>query len=188
MPGATVRLLNTVVGTSSGGDGRFSIEASLAPGTYQLEISSVGYRAVRRPVTLGTETTVAIGDAALTEDRVGLNEVVVTGTSVATSKRQLGNTIATVSGDELRTAVPTQIDQALQGKFAGVQITQNSGNPAGGISVRLRGPSTVGGSSDPLYIIDGVLVNNDSPACSTWAATPKTGWSTSAPTTSSALR
>ena len=163
LPGATVRLLNTVIGATSGADGRFSLEASLAPGTYQLEISSVGYRALRRPVTLGAETTVAVGEAALTEDQVGLNEVVVTGTSVATSKRQLGNTIATVSGDELRTAVPTQIDQALQGKFAGVQITQNSGNPAGGISVRLRGPSTVAGSSDPLYIIDGVIVNNDSP-------------------------
>ena len=163
LPGATVRLLNTVVGTSSDAEGRFALEASLAPGTYQLEISSVGYRPVRQPVALGAEASVAVGDAALREDRVGLNEVVVTGTSVATSKRQLGNTIATVSGDELRTAVPTQIDQALQGKFAGVQITQNSGNPAGGISVRLRGPSTVGGSSDPLYIIDGVLVNNDSP-------------------------
>ena len=149
LPGATVRLLNTVIGATSGADGRFSLEAGLAPGTYQLEISSVGYKLVRRPVTLGTETTVAVGDAALAEDQVGLNEVVVTGTSVATSKRQLGNTIATVSGEELRTAVPTQIDQALQGKFAGVQITQNSGNPAGGISVRLRGPSTVAGSSDP---------------------------------------
>jgi len=163
LPGATVRLLNTVVGTTSGADGSFALEAGLAPGNYQVEISSVGYKPVRRPVTLGAAATVAVGDAALAEDRVGLNEVVVTGTSVATSKRQLGNTIATVSGDELRTAVPTQIDQALQGKFAGVQITQNSGNPAGGISVRLRGPSTVAGSSDPLYIIDGVIVNNDSP-------------------------
>ena len=163
LPGATVRVLDTVVGASANADGRYVLEASLAAGTYQLEISSVGYRAVRRPLTLGTETTVAVPDAALAEDQLKLNEVVVTGTSVATSKRQLGNTIATVGGDELRTTVPTQIDQALQGKFAGVQITQNSGNPAGGISVRLRGPSTVGGSSDPLYIIDGVLVNNDSP-------------------------
>ena len=163
LPGATVRVLNTVIGATAGADGTFTLTAGLAPGTYQLEVSSVGYRPVRQPVTLGAETTVNTGDAALAEDQLRLNEVVVTGTSVATSKRQLGNTIATVSGEELRTAVPTQIDQALQGKFAGVQITQNSGNPAGGISVRLRGPSTVGGSSDPLYIIDGVLVNNDSP-------------------------
>ncbi|UYZ62917.1 SusC/RagA family TonB-linked outer membrane protein [Hymenobacter weizhouensis] len=163
LPGATVRLLNTVLGASSGVDGGYELTANLAPGVYQLEVSSVGYRPVRRPVTLGAETTVTVPDVTLQEDLVRLNDVVVTGTSVATSKKQLGNTIATVSGDELRTAVPTQIDQALQGKFAGVQITQNSGNPAGGISVRLRGPSTVAGSSDPLYIIDGVIVNNDSP-------------------------
>ncbi|WP_324677150.1 SusC/RagA family TonB-linked outer membrane protein [Hymenobacter sp. GOD-10R] len=163
LPGATVRVLNTVLGASTNTDGRFELTASLAPGTYQLEASSIGSRPQRTTLTLATETTVAVPDLALREDQVGLNEVVVTGTSVATSKRQLGNTIATVSGDELRTTVPTQIDQALQGKFAGVQITQNSGNPAGGISVRLRGPSTVAGSSDPLYIIDGVIVNNDSP-------------------------
>ncbi|SNC75556.1 TonB-linked outer membrane protein, SusC/RagA family [Hymenobacter gelipurpurascens] len=163
LPGATVRLLNTVLGASSDVEGRFEVTSSLAPGNYQLEISSVGYSPVRRRVTLGTETTVTVPDVTLNEDLVQLNDIVVTGTSVATSKKQLGNTIATVSGEQLRTTVPTQIDQALQGKFAGVQITQNSGNPAGGISVRLRGPSTVAGSSDPLYIIDGVIINNDSP-------------------------
>ncbi|MDU0369349.1 SusC/RagA family TonB-linked outer membrane protein [Hymenobacter endophyticus] len=163
LPGATVRLLNTVLGASSNAEGTFELTSGLAPGAYQLEISSVGYTPLRRAVTLGTDPTVTVPDVALSEDLVRLNDVVVTGTSVATSKKQLGNTIATVSGAELRTAVPTQIDQALQGKFAGVQITQNSGNPAGGISVRLRGPSTVAGSSDPLYIIDGVIINNDSP-------------------------
>ena len=163
LPGVTVRVLNTVLGTASGADGTFELAATLSPGTYTLEVSSVGYQPQRQPITLGTETTVTVPPVSLTEDLVRLNDVVVTGTSVATSKRQLGNTIATVQAAELLTTVPTQIDQALQGKFSGVQITQNSGNPAGGISIRLRGPSTVAGSSDPLYIIDGVLVNNDSP-------------------------
>ena len=163
LPGATVLLLNSVTGTTANADGQYLLEVRLAPGNYQLEVSSVGFKPVRLPVVLGGEKTVTLPDAVLPQDQLRLNEVVVTGTSVATSKRQLGNTIATISGEELRTTVPTQIDQALQGKFAGVQITQNSGNPAGGISVRLRGPSTVAGSSDPLYIIDGVLVNNDSP-------------------------
>ncbi|MGI4884751.1 MAG: SusC/RagA family TonB-linked outer membrane protein [Janthinobacterium lividum] len=163
LPGATVRLLNTVLGATSDANGRYELAAAVAPGAYQVEVSSVGYRSARRAVALGAAGPVAVQDAILTEDQLRLNEVVVTGTSVATSKKQLGNTIATVSGDELRTTVPTQIDQALDGKFAGVQITQNSGNPAGGISVRLRGPSTVAGSSDPLYIVDGVIVNNDSP-------------------------
>ena len=163
LPGATLRILNTVLGTTSRADGTFELAAGLSPGTYTLETSSVGFRPQRQALTLGAETAVAVPAVALAEDLVRLNDVVVTGTSVATSKRQLGNTIATVQAAELLTTVPTQIDQALQGKFSGVQITQNSGNPAGGMSVRLRGPSTVAGSSDPLYIIDGVLVNNDSP-------------------------
>ena len=163
VPGATVRLLNTVLGTSTDVEGNYTLTATVAPGTYPLLVSAVGYSPQRQPLNLGATTAVALGTTTLPEDLVQLNDVVVTGTSVATSKKQLGNTIATVSGEQLRTTVPTQIDQALQGKFAGVQITQNSGNPAGGISVRLRGPSTVSGSSDPLYIIDGVIVDNSSP-------------------------
>ncbi|WP_040300499.1 SusC/RagA family TonB-linked outer membrane protein, partial [Arcticibacter svalbardensis] len=87
---------------------------------------------------------------------------VVTGTAVATSKRQLGNAISTVSARDIQNSTATSVDQAMSGKIAGAQISQNSGNPAGGISVRLRGISTVVGSSDPLYIVDGVIVNNSS--------------------------
>jgi TonB-dependent SusC/RagA subfamily outer membrane receptor len=98
----------------------------------------------------------------MSEDALNLDEVVVTGTTVATSKRQLGNAISTVSAKELEGGAATSIDQALAGKVAGAQISQNSGNPAGGISVRLRGNSTISGSSDPLYIVDGVIINNSS--------------------------
>ncbi|WP_379094027.1 SusC/RagA family TonB-linked outer membrane protein [Pedobacter sp. UC225_65] len=98
----------------------------------------------------------------MTEDLVRLNEVVVTGTSVATSRKTLGNAISTVGAKDFANSNATSIDQALSGKIAGAQITQNSGNPAGGISVRLRGTSTVVGAADPLYIIDGVIVNNSS--------------------------
>ncbi len=149
IPGATVRLLNTVLGASTDVNGNYTLTAALAPGTYPLVVSAVGYQPRRQSVTLGTAAALNVETLTLPEDLVQLNDVVVTGTSVATSKKQLGNTIATVSGEQLRTTVPTQIDQALQGKFAGVQITQNSGNPAGGISVRLRGPSTVVGFLRP---------------------------------------
>ncbi|WP_084447801.1 SusC/RagA family TonB-linked outer membrane protein [Hymenobacter roseosalivarius] len=162
LPGATVRIANTVLATATGTDGAYELRASVRPGTYQLAISSVGYANITQPLTLGTETQIT-ADAALREDLVGLKEVVVTGNSVATSKQQLGNAISTVSARELNQGAAVQIDQALQGKVAGAQISQNSGNPAGGISVRLRGTNTVVGSSDPLYIIDGVIVNNESP-------------------------
>ncbi|RYZ50261.1 MAG: SusC/RagA family TonB-linked outer membrane protein [Sphingobacteriales bacterium] len=101
-------------------------------------------------------------DAQLGEDVLMLNDVVVTGNAVATSKKKLTNAVSTVSARDIQYSASTGIDGALQGKVAGAQITQNSGNPAGGISVRLRGPSTIVGSSDPLYIVDGVIVNNDS--------------------------
>src|SRR5262249_15892501 len=72
----------------------------------------------------------------------------------------LGNFIATVSAEDLTKGVSTNALQALQGKTAGAQIVQNSGDPAGGISVRLRGVSSIFSGSDPLYIVDGVIVNN----------------------------
>jgi TonB-linked SusC/RagA family outer membrane protein len=162
VPGATVRIANTVLATATGADGAYELRASLRPGTYQLAISSVGYANVTQPLALGTEAQIT-ANATLREDLVGLKEVVVTGNSVATSKQQLGNAISTVNARELTQGAAVQIDQALQGKVAGAQVSQNSGNPAGGISVRLRGTSTVVGSSDPLYIIDGVIINNDSP-------------------------
>ncbi|MGY2132753.1 SusC/RagA family TonB-linked outer membrane protein [Hymenobacter sp. HD11105] len=162
VPGATVRIANTVLATATGADGAYELRASLRPGTFQLVISSVGYANVTQPLALGTEAQIT-ANATLREDLVGLKEVVVTGNSVATSKQQLGNAISTVNARELTQGAAVQIDQALQGKVAGAQVSQNSGNPAGGISVRLRGTSTVVGSSDPLYIIDGVIINNDSP-------------------------
>jgi TonB-dependent SusC/RagA subfamily outer membrane receptor len=86
--------------------------------------------------------------------------VVVTGTSAGTTRRQLGSYISTVRAEDLSKGAATNALQALQGKTAGAQITQNSGDPAGGLSVRLRGISSISSSSEPLYIVDGVIVNN----------------------------
>ncbi len=158
----SVIVRNTSYGMSTDVNGVYSIVANLKPGKYILEFSGVGLKTktVNLTVTEGTNSYTV--NAELGEDVLGLDEVVVTGTGVATKKKQLGNAITTVSGRELTRGGATSIDMGLQGKVAGAQITQNSGNPAGGITVRLRGPSTIVGSSDPLYIVDGVIVNNDS--------------------------
>ena len=89
-----------------------------------------------------------------------LDEVVVTGQVQGTTKRQLGNAISQVSAKQLQQSGSANVLTALQGKVAGAQITQNSGDVGGSISVRLRGASTLKGSSEPLYIIDGVIVSN----------------------------
>ncbi|MDQ6757059.1 MAG: SusC/RagA family TonB-linked outer membrane protein, partial [Bacteroidota bacterium] len=83
-----------------------------------------------------------------------------TGTSQGTTMKQLGNYVSTVKAEQLNKGASGNVLQALQGKTAGAQIIQNSGDPAGGMSVRLRGISSVLSSSEPLYIIDGVIVNN----------------------------
>jgi TonB-linked SusC/RagA family outer membrane protein len=158
----SVVVRNTNFGTSTDVSGQYSFSANLKPGKYVLEFSGVGFKTSTKTFTVAGGTNSYTVDAELGEDVLGLDEVVVTGTGVATKKKQLGNAIATVSGRELTKGGATSIDMGLQGKVAGAQVTQNSGNPAGGITVRLRGPSTIVGSSDPLYIVDGVIVNNDS--------------------------
>lgn len=156
----TVQVRNTTLATATDNAGVFVLNGDLKPGNYVIEFTGVGFKGLTQNINVsGANVEV---NATLQDDVLGLDEVVVTGTGVSTKKRQLGNSVAVVSGRDLVRGGATSVDMALQGKVAGAQINQNSGNPAGGISVRLRGPSTISGSSDPLYIVDGVIVNNDS--------------------------
>jgi TonB-linked SusC/RagA family outer membrane protein len=160
IPGAVVRISGTTASTATDGKGAYTIAAIVNGSTAVVNISYTGYSTYSKTVTANAgDVTV---NAELKEGSLNLNEVVVTGTVIATSKKELGNAISTISAKELRGSPVTSVDQAMAGKIAGAQISQNSGNPAGGISVHLRGNSTVVGSSDPLYIIDGVIVNNSS--------------------------
>jgi TonB-linked SusC/RagA family outer membrane protein len=153
----------TVKGTRFGGladnNGLYSFTAPLTAGKYTLVYAGVGFQELQLPLTVGTDKTYSV-DAQLSDKVSKLDEVVVTGTSQGTTRRQLGSYISSVNADELTKGATGNILAALQGKTAGAQITQNSGDPAGGISVRLRGISSISSSSEPLYIVDGVIVNN----------------------------
>lgn len=159
IPGAVVRIANTNFSTVTNATGNYSFNVNLAPGTYQISFSFIGFSTLSKRVELGSESNVVV-NAALSTDLVNLDEVIVTGTSQGTTRKQIGNYIATVEGEELTRGGNPNVLGALQGKTAGAQITQNNGDPAGGVSVRLRGISSVNSSSEPLYIIDGVIVNN----------------------------
>ena len=161
LPGATVLLNGTTAGASSGADGSYELTVATAPGTYTLTFSLIGYKAESRALTLGAAETV-LTDVTLTEARQKLDEVVVIGSTVSVNKRELGNAISTVQGTELTRSGSGGVLNALQGKVPGAQITQTSGDPAGAMSVRLRGVHSLSGSSDPLYVIDGVIVSNAS--------------------------
>ncbi|TDH27959.1 SusC/RagA family TonB-linked outer membrane protein [Segetibacter sp. 3557_3] len=157
--GATVLVKNTTTGTTSTADGSYQLTASLKNGTYTIQFSSVGYKLQEKTVTITGAQRYTV-DMVLPEDITGLDEVVVTGTSAGTTRRQLGSYISTVKAEDLTKGATGNVLAALQGKTAGAQIIQNSGDPAGGMSVRLRGISSISSSSEPLYIVDGVIVNN----------------------------
>ncbi len=152
--GATVKVKENHTGGTTDLDGRYTVQAS--PGQ-TLIVSYIGYRS--KEVKVGRSTRI---DVQLQEDSEILDEVVVVG--YGTMKRSdLTGSVVSVTGDEIKKSVVTSLDQALQGRAAGVQVTQNSGSPGGGISVSIRGINSLNGN-EPLYVIDGVAIsgNNDS--------------------------
>lgn len=161
--GTNLQLEATPYGTTTNVDGEFEFTADLDPGAYVLLVRFLGYTPMDVPVRLEEATLVDIGVIEMQEDIMGLDEVVVTGTTVPTRRRELGNAVSTVRMTNVDLTGSTSIDQALSGQIAGGEVNVNSGRPDGGISVRLRGTSTVLGAAEPLYVVDGVIVNNDSP-------------------------
>lgn len=159
LPGITVAVKGTKSGATTNVDGVYTINAALQPGNYVLVFTGIGFAQKEGSVTVGSATAYVLNQQ-LSTSVSKLDEVVVTGTSQGTTRKQLGSYISSVKAAELSKGATGNVLAALQGKTAGAQVTQNSGDPAGGISVKLRGISTISGSTDPLYIIDGVIIDN----------------------------
>lgn len=159
--GVTVVLLEAREGTVTDLDGSYQITGSVNPGTYTLQISYIGYRTESRKLQIDASNNSFNLDFSLQEDALELDEIVVTGSTLKSSRRQLGNAINTVSAADLAKSGSDNLISSLQGKVPGAQITQTSGDPAGGLNIRIRGVSSIRGNSDPLYVIDGVVVSNN---------------------------
>jgi|TARA_R110000796_G_scaffold59379_3_gene136898 TonB-linked SusC/RagA family outer membrane protein len=156
LPGVNVVIKGTTTGTTSDFDGNYELSVDNFPSI--LVFSSLGYASKEMQVS-GPSTL----NVALDESATGLEEVVVTGLATSVKRSNAANAVASVSADELTGRTPPQtLDGALAGKFAGAQITAASGAPGGGMSVKLRGVTSINGQGQPLYIIDGVYVNNNS--------------------------
>ena len=160
--GVNVFILEGRVGTITDINGYYEINAPLEAGIYTLQVSYVGYATYSEKIAVEGSATNFDKDITLSADILDLDQVVVTGASPTTTRKQLGNNVSVVDGSTVGSTGAVNTLAALSGKVMGAQITQNDGNPAGGISVRLRGPSSINGSSDPLYIVDGVIVDNSS--------------------------
>jgi len=154
--GVSVLDINAGSGTSTDLEGKFSITFI---GSTTLRFSFIGYRTIDREVNQATSELVI----QLEQEISSLEEVVVTGLGTSIKRENLANSITRIDSDKLTgTVTPQTLDNSLTGKIPGVNIRAQSGAPGGGINVQLRGISTLGaGSSQPLYIIDGVYVNND---------------------------
>jgi TonB-linked SusC/RagA family outer membrane protein len=155
--GISIVIKGTKKGANTDNNGNFSISQN-TNGVIILNASGVGFKS--QDISVDTKGNTKNISIVLVEQFSKLDEVVVTGTSAGTTKRQLGSYVSTISADQISNGASSNVLAALQGKTAGAQISQNSGDPAGGISVRLRGTSSVLSSSEPLYIVDGVIINN----------------------------
>ena len=159
IPSVSVQILNTNQGTVTDAVGNYELFTSLKQGTYTVEFSGVGLKSFSQTLKITNENSYSI-NATLAQDVMNMDEVIVTGVSAGTTRKQLGSYISTVNAEDLSKGATGNVLAALQGKTAGAQIIQNSGDPGGGISVRLRGISSINSSSEPLYIVDGIIVNN----------------------------
>ena len=153
LPGASILVKGTAIGTVSDLDGNFSLEVPAKANA--LTISFVGY--TTQEVGLNGQTLVNVS----LESNSNLNEVVVVGYGTQT-KKELTGSVSKVSGDAISQIPTAGLDAALQGQASGVQVFSNSGTPGGAISIRVRGPSSINGTSQPLYVIDGVPITTGS--------------------------
>jgi len=161
LPDVQITVTGTRIGALTGPNGEYTL-TGVPTGPRTITVRRIGYQPATQAVQVvpGATTT---ADVALGVSAINLSEVVVTGTGTATEKRKVGTSIATVDSALISRAQAVTVDQAMQGKIPGAQITQNSGSPGGGgISVRLRGVNSFISGSDPLYIVDGVIVDNES--------------------------
>ena len=135
-------------------DGRYAIAAQ--PGDHTVIISLVGYRASSRTVTVAADLAAVTFDVALTPEAVELAEIVVTGYGTQRAGNVAG-AVKQVTAEEFNTGRVVSPEMLIQSKVAGVQVVDNN-EPGGGLSVRIRGATSINASSEPLFVIDGVPV------------------------------
>jgi TonB-linked SusC/RagA family outer membrane protein len=150
-------------------NGSFSV--AVAAGAATLVVRRVGY-GLTEVALAATQATI---DIRMKREIVNLEQVVITGQATAVERRNLANSVASVSTEQLANVPAPSVQRALQGKAAAVQIQTNTGAPGGGDRVRLRGISSILGNAQPLYVVDGVLVSDDAIPAGTNIVTKASG-------------
>lgn len=170
LPGATVLVKGTTVGTTTDLDGNYSI--NVPAGSNVLIFSFVGLKAVEEAI--GNRSVVNV---TFTSDASQLSEVVVTAIGIEKERKALGYAVSTVGDELIQNRPEADVSRVLQGKVAGVNITATNGNSGAGTNIVIRGYSSATGSNQPLFVVDGVPFNTNTNA--------QTGFTSGGATTSS---
>ncbi len=151
---AQIQVRGTTTGTITDAEGKFTVR--VADGPVTLDVRRIGYK----PATVAVAADQEEVAVHLTADVLRLNTEIITGQATSISRLNAANDVASVGGEELTRAHASTLDNALQGKVAGVEITSNSGAPGGGMQIRMRGVTSIYGNSAPLYVVDGLPISN----------------------------
>lgn len=153
MPGVNVIVKGTSAGTTSDADGHYNL--SVNEGATTLVYSFIGY--ATQEVEVGTRTSI---DVSMLEDIRQLNEVVVTALGIERSTKALQYSVSEVSGENFTKARENNLGAQLAGRIAGVNVIKPATGPAGSTRIVIRGNKSIGGQNQPLYVIDGVPMDN----------------------------
>ncbi|HEY0306187.1 MAG TPA: SusC/RagA family TonB-linked outer membrane protein, partial [Longimicrobiales bacterium] len=132
-------------------NGRFTVR--LPRGTFTIRVNMIGYKSGAQTVAVGAEPLTL--NFVLETDPIGLDELVAVGYGEE-RRRNLAGAVSSLRPEAAKEIPVTSVNQVMQGRMPGVQITQNSGTPGAAISVRVRGSSSISGGNEPLYVVDGV--------------------------------
>ena len=167
-----------VVGTQIGGltriDGRYFLQG-VAAGPQRVRVTRIGFGAQEQQVTVASGGT-ATADFTLTAVAAALSEVVVTGYG-SQRREAITGSVAQVNADDANKGVIANPNQLIQGRVTGVQMVTNNGEPGSGVQIRVRGGTSISASNDPLYVVDGVPLQNEQ----TVASAPSTGFDAALP-------
>jgi TonB-dependent starch-binding outer membrane protein SusC len=157
LPGVAVVVVGTTTGTSTDVNGNYSITLPSENG--RITFSFLGY--VSQTVSITPAVTEL--NIRLVQKATSLNEVVVTGLATTVKRTNAANAVSTINTREITgITTPQTMDAAISGKLVGANVVQNSGAPGGGIAMKLRGVTSIFGNAQPLYVIDGIIVDNSS--------------------------
>ncbi|MDA3890715.1 MAG: TonB-dependent receptor [Salinivirgaceae bacterium] len=148
IPGVSIVIKGSTLGTITDIDGKYNLVVENADAT--LVFSFIGMK--KEEVAVNSQTSI---DVILSEDILGLDEVVVVGYGTQ-AKKDVTGSVSLVSTKEMESRPNTQVGSLIQGKAAGVKVISSSGKPSQGLSIRIRGTNSITAGSEPLYVVDGV--------------------------------